>query len=227
MDVFTVSRYSQITRLENMLISEGVLVDGKINPKEDVTLELRLEATSILNYLERRHYLQYINWLPAGFITHEHMKSTFGFETAYSRGDSQYFSVGLDMQKPLVISGYDIIINTSSHKDMNAPDNKTIDFKVRNNNYVLAVERISAQEVKVLVKDPEGTELVGAGLYDFTNSLSKAADTPKELLTPEDMTLEVENNGYRLKIVLQHVFCSTSADEGIYYDFFVLFGEPA
>ncbi|MDD4238788.1 MAG: DUF4153 domain-containing protein [Desulfotomaculaceae bacterium] len=228
-DVFTVSRHSQITRLENMLVSEGVLVDGKISLKEDVTLELRLETTSILHYLERRDYLQYIDWLPAGFKPqNDQMKSTFGFEPAYdSKGDSQYFSASLDMQKPLMISGYDIVMNTNSHKDMNVPDTKTIDFQVGNNKYFLAVERISAQEVKVSVKDPEGTELVGAALYDFASTLSKAADAPKGSLPPEDMTLEVENNGYKLKIVLQHVFCSTNADDGVFYEFFALFGEPA
>jgi len=227
-DAFTVSRYSQISRLENMLITECILVDGKINPKEDASLELKRETTSILNYLERRNYLQYIDWLPAGFKVHEHMKSTFGFEATYDYGDSQYFSASLDMQKPLSISGYDIIISTSSHKNTNIPDNETIDFMVRNNKYILSVERISAQEVKVSVKDTAGTELVGTGLYDFTSALSKAADMPnKGSLPPENMTLEVENNGYRLKIVLQHVFYSTSAEDEFFYDFFVLFGEPA
>jgi len=227
-DVFTVSRFSQITRLENMLYIEGVLVDGKIIPKEDVTLELRQEATSILNYLERRNYLQYINWLPSDFKTqNDKMKGTFGFETAYeARDNSQYFSTSLDMQKPLSISGYDMLINTSSHKNMEPLDNKTTDFQVRENKYRLAVERISIEEVKVSVKNNEGVELVGTGLYDFTNSLSKDVNTPKEAKSPESMTLDVKNNGYRLRIVLEHVSYGTGADAGVDYSFFVLFGEP-
>jgi hypothetical protein len=229
-DVFTVSRFSQITRLEKMLYSEGVLVDGKLVPKEDVPLELRLETTSILNYLERRNYLQYIDWLPADFQTrNDKMKSTFGFETAYdtNKGDYHYFSASLDMQKPLSISGYDVIINTSSNKNMEVADKETIEFQVRNNKYILAVERTSAQEVKVSVKKPDGVELVGTGLYDFTNTLSGARNAPKEALPPESLTLDVENNGYRLRIVLQHVFYNTNDDEGINYSFFVLFDEPS
>ncbi len=229
-DVFTVSRVSQITRLENMLYAEGVLVDGEIIPKENVPLELRLETTSILNYLERRNYLQYINWLPADFkMRDDKLKSTFGFEPAYDadRSASQYFSASLDMQKPLSISGYDLIMNTSSHKDMKVHDSKTIDFQVRNHKYGLVVERISSQEVKVSVKNPEGVELVGTGLYDFTNSLSKAGNAPKKALPPESMTLDAAKNGYRLRIVLQDVFYTTGADDGVYYSFFVLFGEPA
>jgi hypothetical protein len=228
-DAFTVSRISQITRLENMLAAEGVLVDGKITPKENVTMELRLETTSILNYLERRNYLTYINWLPAGFkMEGDQMKSTFGFEAAYDTSDdSRYFSASLDMQKPLSISGYDIIINASSHKDMEVHNINTIDFQVRNNKYKLTVERISPHEVKVTVKTPEGVELVGTGLYDFTNSLSKTENTSKEGLPPESLTLDVENNGYKLRIVLQHVYYDTEANDGVFYNFFVLFGEPS
>ncbi|HBK53886.1 MAG TPA: DUF4153 domain-containing protein, partial [Syntrophomonas wolfei] len=68
-DAFTVSRNSQITRLENYLQTEGVLVNGKINPKSDADMTLRLETTSILNYLERRGYLKEVAWLPADFQT--------------------------------------------------------------------------------------------------------------------------------------------------------------
>lgn len=229
-DAFTVSRVSQITRLESMLSAEGVLVDGKITPKEDASVELRRETTSILDYLERRNYLQYINWLPADFMMkNDRMKSTFGFEAAYDYGDTQYFSASLDMQKPLSISGYDIIINANSHKKLEVPDSNIIDFQVGSNKYILAVERVSPQEVKVSVKNQEGAELVGTGLYEFTNSLTGTGNNSKEALPPESLTLDVENNGYKLRIVLENVFYSTGpgADDDIFYSFFVMFGEPA
>jgi len=76
LDAFTVSRISQITRLENMLQTAGVLVDGKINAKANVDMNLRLETTSILNYLERRSYLKKVSWLPADFKTDKDMQKT-------------------------------------------------------------------------------------------------------------------------------------------------------
>jgi hypothetical protein len=107
-----------------MLTSEGVLAEGKITPKADVTMTLRLETTNILNYLEIRNYLQYLAWLPAdfktydsqkyGYVTNEKMKSVFGFEAAYEAisPESQYFYASLDRQKPFSISGYSVPVLT-------------------------------------------------------------------------------------------------------------------
>lgn len=230
LDAFTVSRFSQITRLEKMLYAEGVLVDGVISTKADVPLELRLETTSILNYLEKRNYLQYIKWLPSDFKTKDNMKNTFGFETAYEaiKSDFKTFNAVLDSKKPFSISGYDIIINKGSYVRMAEKQPPTVDFQVGNTKYILIVERLSPEEVKVSVKNSEGVELVGTGLYDFTRSLSGVGNAPKEALPPESMTLDVENNGYKLRIILQNVTVvyGTGSDAGVNYDFFVLFGEP-
>lgn len=230
-DAFTVSRNSQITRLEQMLRSEEVLLDGKISPKANVSMELRMESTSILQYLERRNYLQYMSWLPADFSTYEKMKSVLGFEPAYEaiNPNSLNFSANLDMGKPLSISGYDMLINTGSYRGMVKNDTPTFDFQLHNKNYKLSVERLSPQEIRVSVKNPEGVEWVGTGLYDFANSLSKVGNAPKGTLPSESMTLDVENNGYRLRIIVQNfnITYGTGQDAGADYTFFVLFGEPA
>lgn len=231
-DAFTVSRNSQIARLENLLRSEGVLTDGKITPKSDVTMKLRLESTSILNYLERRNYLQYMTWLPSDFKTFDQMKDTFGFEPSYESisPSTTYFYASLDMQKPMNIQGYDLMINASSYR--NTPESEksrsTFDFQVHNVKYTLFIDRLTAQETRVSVKNAEGAELVGTNLYDFASSLSGAGTAPKESLPAEVMTLNVENNGSKLRIILQNVNISYGADDaGADYTFFVLFGAPS
>jgi len=157
-DAFTVSRVSQITRLESMLRAEGILADGKISPKAEVPINLRLESTSILAYLETRSYIEYIKWLPADFKTNDKMKSTLGFEPAYSgeRGDSNYFFANIDMQKPFNISGYDIFINTNSNRGMDKSNQPSFDFEVRSVKYKLSLDRLSTQEVRVSVKNTDG-----------------------------------------------------------------------
>lgn len=240
-DAFTVSRNSQITRLEQMLTTEGVLAGGKITPKADVTMRLRLETTNILNYLGIRNYLQYLAWLPAdfrtydnqkyGYITDEKMKSIFGFETAYEaiNPESQYFYAGLDMQKPFSISGYDIFVTgIGSYRKMLAEETPKHEFQIRDKSYELTVVRLTPQEVRVSVKDAAGTELVSTGLYEFASNLSGIGKAPKESLPPEAMTLNVENNGYKLKVLLQNINMTfgTGAEAGVDYDFFILFGAP-
>jgi len=228
-DAFTVSRVSQITRLETMLSAEGILTDGKINPKSDVPLTLRLETTSILNYLENRSYAKYVTWLPADFRTNNNMQSTFGFEPAYENigGDQNFFFASLDTQKPLNINGYDMMFNINANR-MDKVSEPKFDFEVRGAKYILTVERLSPQEAYVSVKDANGAELVGTGLYDFTKTLSSVSNSPKEAISPENMTLNVEKNGYRLRIMLQNVNMTYSgADAGVDYNAMVMFGAPA
>lgn len=226
-DAFTVSRVTQINRLENMLEQEGVLVKGQLNPKEDVSLNRKLETTSIVEYLNWRGYLPYVTWMPDDFKPYEDMKSTFGFEAAYSNDmGSRYFYGSLDMQQPLDIAGYDTLINVNSYRYMST-DEPAIDFEVRGVKYQLLLKRLSPQEVRVEIADESGNELIGTGLYEFTKSLPVIGERPKDLLAPEMMTFDVENNGYRLRIIFQNLNITyNGSDAGVDYSLFIFFGSP-
>ncbi len=114
-DAFTVSQVSQTNRLEKMLQTQGILVDGQLKPQADVPIELRIEATSILNYLQNRKYTREIDWLPADFDANKDMSKTLGFETAYPGypGEEKYFYAHLNMDDPIAIKGYDIMYKWS------------------------------------------------------------------------------------------------------------------
>lgn len=238
MDAFTVSRNSQINRLEQMLITDGVLVDGKIIPKANASLELRQETTNILNYLERRHYLQYVVWLPEEiksaesepyiYLAEGKMEDVFGFGPAYPGAviDNQYFYAGLDMQKPVDISGYDVFVGIGSYRYM--PKEKqpiATDVTIDGKNYVISAERLTPQEVRVSVKDGNGTEVVGTDLYEFAQALSAVGSEPKESLSPDSMSINVEENGYQLKVIFQSINITFGGgDAGADYDLLILFG---
>jgi len=225
-DAFTVSRVSQITRLESMLSAEGVLAKGKLTPKEDVSVKLRAESTNILSYLEQRDYIEKIKWLPADFRTSD-MKSALGFEPSYL-GSVNNFYANLDMQKPFSISGYDVSVNTYLNRGVGNVQ-PSFDLEVRGVKYRLTFERVSEQEVRVMVKNTAGAELVGTGLYDFTKSLTASGTMGKDSLPPEKMTFDVENNGYKLRIMLQNVNVTygNGTDSGVDYSLWVMFGAPA
>lgn len=226
-DTFTVSRVSQINRLEHMLIQEGILVGGKITPKSMVSQNLRVESTSILSYLERRNYINSVKWLPAGFNTVDKMKSTLGFEPAYAEADFSNFFASLDSQKPFEISGYDTFVNASFYSGMQQGDQPVYDLLVRGVRYKLAFETVSSKDVRVSLKNEQGAELVGTGLYEFAKSLSGISNTPKESIAPEKMTFEVVENGYKLRVIFQHVNLNYDPDEPRYeYSVFVLIAAP-
>lgn len=226
-DAFTVSRVSQIDRLESMLSAEGILTDGELNPKSDVSMTLRLETTSIMNYLANRNYTGYLSWLPADFRTNKDMYGTFGFESAYESGDREnYFFANRDMQQPLNISGYDIMLNLGSYRGMER-EKTVVDFEVRGVKYLMTTERLSSQEAYVAVKSADGTELVGTGLYDFTKNLSPVSDSPKEALSPGNMTFDIEKDGYKLRIIFQDIsIIHSGTNAGVDYNGMVLFAAP-
>ena len=183
-DAFTVSRNSQITRLENYLQTDGVLVNGKIRPKSDADMALRLETTSILNYLERRGYLKEVAWLPNDFETNRDMEKTLGFEPAYKyMGDNQNnLFAHLDMQKPINIEGYDVLLQAGTYRGMDPKEIMTYDFRVRGIPYKLILDPVSAKETRVSVQNAAGEKLISTGLYDFAVSVTGISNRPKEAL---------------------------------------------
>jgi len=230
-DAFTVSRNSQISRLENYLQIDGVLVNGKINPKSDADMTLRLETTSILNYLERRGYLTAVAWLPADFETNRDMEKTLGFEPAYKyMGDNQNnFFAHLDMQKPLNIEGYDVLLQAGTYRGMDPKEIMNYDFDVRGIPYKLILEPVSAKETRVSVQNATGEKLISTGLYDFAVSITSISNRPKEALDAKDLTLDVENNNCKMRIVFQHIGITygTGGDAGADYNMFILIAVPA
>ncbi|HEX3011668.1 MAG TPA: DUF4153 domain-containing protein [Syntrophomonadaceae bacterium] len=227
-DAFTVSRSSQITRLENMLEAEGILSHGKISPRENVRTTVKTESTSILSYLENRGYIKSVKWLPKGFKTFDDMKKTLGFEPSFAAAKSTNYYASLDMQKPVNISGYDILINTFLNSNMDKGSQPSSDFKINGIEYRLTLRQISAEEWYVSIKDAEGTELVGTGLKGFIEKIAKMGNMPKESIPPERMIFDTEKNGYKLRILFQNVNVYDGIDSGRTVDcsLFVMFKGP-
>lgn len=229
-DAFTVSRNSQVARLETMLQRGGILEEGKIKAKPNADETLRIETTSILNYLERRRYLDAVSWLPENYQDSSDMKKVFGFDPVYPQvGKDDYFYAGLDMQKPINIEGYDVLLRADSYWHMDEKQEpSTYDFKVQGIQYKLVVERVSPLDARVSVKDAAGKELVSTGLYEFAASIKGLTNQPKESLDAETLTLDAAGSGSRLRIIFQNINISSSKEPGAgaAYDMFVLFDAP-
>jgi len=228
-DAFTVSRHSQISRVEKILQAEGILTDGKLTPKASASQETRFETTNILSYLDRQSSLKYIAWLPNDFNLYRDMKTVFGFEPTYENGslrDNRYFYATLDPETPLLVTGYDV---TASFFSTRYPENygqSLLDFHLNGKDYILSVNRVSHLETYIAVKNSAGTELIGTGLYEFSKKMAVEANPPTGSLPPEKMTLEIQNDGYKLKIVLQslNLTLGTEADAGADYSGLIFFG---
>jgi len=229
-DAFTVSRNSQTTRLEHMLQDAGMLEEGKLKPKQDADATLRIETTSILNYLERRNYLEDVAWLPEEFDPYSDMEKVFGFEPTYPEvSNPDFFYASLDMRKPLNIEGYDVLLRADTYYAVEKPSEPgSYDFEVGGAAYRLVVERLSAQEAKVSIRDGAGKELVATGLYDFATSLRGDSNQPKEALDADQLSLDVEGSNSRMRIIFQNINITYGSENesGASYDMYVLFDAP-
>ena len=227
LDAFNVSRVSQTNRLENMLQTEGVLVEGKIIPQADASQELKIETTNILRYLQNRNYLEKIAWLPANFEVYNDLQDTFGFAATYPQhpGEADYFYAALNVDEAIAIDDYDVMLAGHSYRGQGKTDINPVDFTVNNIKYQLNITRVSAQETRIAIKDAEGQELVGSGLYDFALALRDLLKQSDNSLSPEKLTLVSEQNGYKLCILIQdmHITFGDGSDAGANYSFYVFF----
>ncbi len=235
LDAFTVSRNSQVNRITNILQEAEILEDGKITPRDDADLEVRLETTSILQYLEYRKYLDDLSWIPDDFETYRDMKEVFGFEPTYPqvKGNEDFFFAGLDMQTPLSIEGYDVLLRADVYWEKTIEGEQkpvTFEFQVQGEDYRVVIERVSHQEARVAVQNAAGEELVATGLYDFASSLSRISDEAKEIRDVDSMTFDVEGKDTRLRIIFQTININLGTDTEAWatnYDMFILVDAPA
>lgn len=230
-DAFTVSRNSQINRIEAILQSEGILTDGKLIPKDNPSENTKIEVTNILNYLDSHSSLKYISWLPEDFKIYVDMKQTFGFNQFYgsSPGNGyEYFYASLDSQIPLDITGFDISVVLSSNRYMVPKEEETFPFTIRGVNYELTINSLSENEINICVNDAMGNKLISAELHEFTKELHDLVNPMKELVPPDMMTFVVSNNDYSLKIIFQNVSITYGGNQDTETDFtaYVLFKAP-
>jgi cytochrome c oxidase subunit IV len=226
-DAFTLARTSQVERLEQYLVQGNILVAGKLEPNPDADLDLRIEATNILYYLQRRGYVEAIDWLPAEFEVYRDMETVLGFQPTYpQRGERKYTYVSLDSEQPVSIKGYDLLLEAGIYVSKGTTEAAVHDLNIDETGYRLQLKPIPNQELEVALLDAQGGELVTARLYDF--AAQAAAGSDGKALAAADLTLEAEEDGYRLGVVFQHISLTTGneAEPSADYQLYLLVGIP-
>ncbi|GAB1475229.1 DUF4153 domain-containing protein [Bacillota bacterium] len=229
LDAFSVSRNSQIDRIEAILQSEGMLSDGILTPKSTAAEETKKEVTNILQYLNSNSSTKYISWLPADFDMYLDMDESFGFEPYYvynTDGDRRFFYASLDTELPLDISGYDISVVINSY--LETGDKKVFAFEVGGRDYKLIAERISRSDMEITVEDGAGKPLINANFLTYALPMKDMTAAGKDIMPPDAMTNVESENGAELKIIFQHVSMENIGKQDFYADYaaYVLFKAP-
>jgi hypothetical protein len=200
----SVSEKSQVSRLEKILLENGLLVDGKLQSKspEEVPFEVQTEISSILIYLDQSHGEDSIkSWLPEALLSSEvkgvypeSIMEVMGLKFYYSSyyelhsgTDALYFSA--EYVPYVEVSGFDYVTAVSSTYVGLIGEAQTsvalsLDSKNNSFNFSFGGESLD------IALDP---------LLEKLGPLSMT-DVPQEL-----MILEIEGETFRAKILLDSI----------------------
>ncbi len=222
-DAFTISRWSQRTRLETILSDANMLVDGVLIPDENASLEVRKETTSIIQYMERRNYLQDLDWLESDFDLWKDFEDTFGFERAYTYEvlPENEFYASINYDALISVEDYNVLAHLNIYRDAsyNYPQ---YDFVMNNQNYFIEIDAIDNLNVSIKVLDENENILIESNsLYTYVETIKDLDGYDRNLMSEEQMTVVEENENYALKIIFQNIYVyNDNAD----YDIYVLVG---
>ncbi|MGI6733211.1 MAG: DUF4153 domain-containing protein [Anaerovoracaceae bacterium] len=228
-DAFSVSRNSQIHRIETILQSEGMLSEGVLKSKPDASEETRREVTNILQYLEYNSSLEYISWLPEDFEMYRDMDDYFGFDPYYGRNpyeEYEFFYASLDTDVPLDISGYHVSVVIGSFMEIGG--GKDFTFEIEGKQYNLIAERINRRDMTITAQDQAGTPLVTVNLLELAQSIKEMTSEGKDVLPPEVMSYSRTDNGAEIKVIFQYVSLENIGTDNFYADYtaYILFRAP-
>jgi len=227
LDAFTVSRNSQIGRLEGILAAEGILVNGELVAKVEASEFTKAETTSIVNYLQGSGGLVYVEWLPEDFEAYEDFARTFGFERTYEpAGGQRYAMVSLDPGVALEVDGFDRLLSfdVARYEKEMEPLNQRIELS--GETYEVQVTRTSPTNAVVTLVTPEGVEVLAISLEDAVNNIVPEMGTLKEMMMPKVMTVAAESDRFRMSVVFRgiHLYEMDQGEIASDYSFYVLVG---
>jgi hypothetical protein len=157
------------------------------------------------------------------------MEKAIGFAPEYNYENpdgNQYFYITSNGQKPLDISGYDIMATLYSGRfDKISPD---MSFTSNAKNYSVGFNRVNNNETTVFLKDDQGQILISMDLYEKAKGLIDLNTASKDMVDPELLTFETELNGYKMKVVFQNISATLTAgtDAGFDYSVNLMVGIP-
>lgn len=213
---YSVSKWSQNNRFENLLKNNDLLSDSlAIKPNENLGEEAQREISSIIRYFRNFHSLDDMKYLSDDFDTSK-MKKVFGFELKedyrYPYGNENYFNHYLDDDNIISIDKYDYFIQYARYEPKNIKD-----FA---DGYSI---RYSNSDDELIIKNSDN-EIYNKNINDIAKEIHKQ-NINKDKLEIKDITFTDENNDIELKIIFKYIngfSLNSSEDINIEeYDFYI------
>lgn len=191
---YSISKFSQNSRIKSILIKNDMLAEDKIVIKT-ISKQDRQEISSILEYFNRNHSLKDVKVLPPDFKM-EDMNRVFGFEYEYigNYDKMEYFFFEKEQEGNYDISGYDYLIDNRSLYNKSFSDKNNLDVSYDMDKALLNI----SYKNKLVYSKP---------LYEFTDKLVEkyGFSINKNNIPTEEMTFIDENSNIKIKIIFMNM----------------------
>ncbi len=216
-DAFSVSRMSQMARIEDILVRNGMLLNDQIIPNADIKADDKREITSIIYYMADMGHLSSVSWMPQEFSDddiYSEFDTVFGFYPyygGYEGEEIQYVNAYLDVATPLTIAGYDALIKFTFSGDIEAPYTQAPFFEINGITYTLNQIPSEKKEVILSVSDNNGTAVMEIPLMHLVEQIPQSGEG-KNSLPQEKMMLDMQNSLMNVRVIIENINFEISAD---------------
>jgi hypothetical protein len=200
-DAFTVSRISQINRLENTLNRNQMLEGDVVTPKADISKEDQNIIIDSFNYLSTMGDTKDVTWL-AGYNKTSDFEKTFGFvQYTVDKDNSRYINVQRDESTPIPIEGYDYLMHQNLTSD--SYDSPTYQFEKDGKNFTVGLKN-GAEDIPVIILTTDGQEILR---FDTTDMFNKYIDSESSTITADtgELTFIKQNESAVITVVIQNM----------------------
>lgn len=198
---FSVSKFSQNSRMSDILVRNEMLVENKIiKPKAEVSEKDKKEISAILNYFERNHSLNDAKYLEKGFALKD-MDKIFGFSykdpNQYVPNESYFAYSANQAPEALDISGYEYFFDMRTNKNTLTHVDLKVEFIQQKGevNTINGKDTLYSLKLSELVKELKSKYPTGQGVDQ------------------KDMIFDRENEFVKLKFVFFNIYGSDNLGE--------------
>lgn len=201
-DAFTLSKNSQINRLEEALLRNEMFENNKITPKESIPDEDKEKISNAINYLNMMSYTNELSYLPKDFNTYEDFRNTFGFDE-YKDPEKfnfdKYTYIYVKQPTPINITGHDFFIQMDLSLTNNNGD-VLIEIEKSGSSYSL-IKEVSDNKVDIKLLN-ENKEVIL--VFKTSEVFDKFSDYHGEnFISAEEATFSQENEKAKITIFVQ------------------------
>ncbi len=207
----------QMHRLENILIAEDMLIDGKIqNASKEVSEDTKIAITEAVGYIRNGEIQKLPGWLDEQALQSTTFLETYGFsqtyesEVAYLTSDREVLNLSLSISTEVInIEGYGQMVDVRYY----IADNEPITFQANGHSYTIFWDSYAEDDLPSLEVNEGEITVVKTSFRPLMDHILEKYTMVENDMTQvpvEDMSYLIETEEFELLVIFDYV--------GIYVD---------